>query len=84
MDEFDELNCRELVELVTDYLDYSLSADQRTLFEEHLVMCEWCCDYLAQFERTIGVTGRLRENDLGEATRDALMGAFRGWKAERG
>jgi predicted anti-sigma-YlaC factor YlaD len=84
MDDFDELSCRELVELVTDYLEYSLPAEQRTLFEEHLVMCEWCCDYLGQFERTIEVAGRLSETDLSDSTREALMGAFRGWKAERG
>ena len=84
MNDFDELTCRELVELVTDYLDYSLPADQRTLFEEHLVLCDACCDYLDQFEHTVEVVGRLRENDLSDSTRDALMTTFRGWKAERG
>jgi predicted anti-sigma-YlaC factor YlaD len=84
MDPFEELSCQELVELVTGYLDDSLPAHQRTLFEEHLVMCEWCCDYLDQFERTIAMTGGLREADLSDTTRAALMSAFRGWKAERG
>jgi hypothetical protein len=83
MEEFGEVTCQELVELVTDYLEYSLPADERTLFEEHLVMCEWCCDYMGQFERTIDLAGRLREYDLEDSTRDALMGAFRDWKAER-
>jgi hypothetical protein len=46
-------------------------------------MCEWCCDYMGQFERTIDLAGRLREYDLEDSTRDALMGAFRDWKAER-
>jgi predicted anti-sigma-YlaC factor YlaD len=78
------MSCREVVELVTDYLEHSLPADRCARFEEHLVMCEWCRDYLGQFERTIDLAGRLREPDLSDRLRGVLMDAFLGRRAERG
>jgi anti-sigma factor RsiW len=79
----DELRCRELVELISDYLEGALPADQRTLFEEHLVICEGCVNYLGQIERTVEVVGTLRPEDIEDEARDALLGAFRGWRAQR-
>ncbi|MFL5375849.1 MAG: zf-HC2 domain-containing protein, partial [Myxococcales bacterium] len=35
-----ELSCAELVELVTDYLEGALSADERDEVEKHLAICK--------------------------------------------
>ena len=40
--------CRELVELVTDYLEDRLSPADRARFEAHLAECEYCETYLDQ------------------------------------
>ena len=53
--------CRELVELVTDYLEDRLSPIDRARFEAHLTECEACRTYLEQFRQTIRVLGRLPE-----------------------
>ena len=74
------LTCAELVEIVTDYLEGALSEDDRLRFELHLVMCEGCVAYLAQFRHTISAVGRLAEDDLSAQARDALLAAFRDWK----
>ena len=37
-----ELACREVVELVTAYLDDGLAPSDRERFEEHLVFCDGC------------------------------------------
>lgn len=50
-----EIICRELVELLTDYLDQALPAPDVDLVEEHLVVCVACRDYLGQFEATARV-----------------------------
>ncbi len=75
----DDLTCRELVELVTDYLDDRLSPIDRARFEAHLVECEACRTYLEQFRQTIRVLGRLPEESLSPEAREALLTAFRGW-----
>ena len=75
-----ELTCKELVELVTDYLDGSLPADQLGRFEEHLVYCGPCVTHLEQMRATIRAAGALREDDLDPAVADELLAAFRGWR----
>jgi anti-sigma factor RsiW len=74
-----EMPCRELVELVTDYLEDRLSPVDRARFEAHLAACEACRTYLEQFRQTIRVLGRLPEESLSPAARTALLTAFRGW-----
>jgi anti-sigma factor RsiW len=74
-----EMPCRELVELITDYLEDCLSPADRARFEAHLAGCEGCRTYLEQFRQTIRVLGRLPEESLSPHARGALLDAFRGW-----
>jgi anti-sigma factor RsiW len=76
-----ELTCAEVVELVTSYLDDVLSARDRERFEEHLVFCDGCDNYLEQMRRTVQLTGRLREGDIPPALRERLLETFRSWHA---
>jgi anti-sigma factor RsiW len=75
-----DLSCRELVELVTDYLEERLPPADRERFELHLVICDGCRAYLEQMRQVLRVAGRLEETSLGAAARDTLLAAFRGWK----
>lgn len=52
-----EITCRELVELGTAYLDEALGPLPLELVEEHLVICEWCRDYLDQMRATVQAVG---------------------------
>jgi anti-sigma factor RsiW len=79
----DDLTCQELVELINEYLEEELSPDERTRFEEHLVYCDPCVNYVGQMRRTISLVGSLKEEHLDPAARDELIAAFRGWKAQR-
>jgi anti-sigma factor RsiW len=74
-----ELSCRELVEIVTDYLEGALPASERARFHDHLRGCPGCTTYVEQMRETIRLTGRLREEDVPERAREALLRAFRGW-----
>ena len=74
------LTCQELVELVTEYLENSLSEDVRARFELHLGVCPGCVDYLDQIRATIRATGQLREESLQPQVRDELLKAFRTWR----
>jgi MFS family permease len=48
-----QLACKQLVELVADYLDDALSTEMRTRFEQHLTGCDGCTAYLSQTQQII-------------------------------
>jgi anti-sigma factor RsiW len=74
-----EMPCRELVELVTDYLEDRLTPFDRARFEAHLAACDVCRTYLDQFRQTVRTLGRLPEESLSPEARNGLLAAFRGW-----
>jgi anti-sigma factor RsiW len=77
-----EMTCRELVELVTAWLDDALPAAERARFEAHLAECPYCRTYLAQMRQTAQLLGGLSETTIDPAARDALLVRFRDWRDE--
>ncbi len=77
-----ELVCQEVVELVTDYLEGTLSRAQRRRFDAHLAACENCTEYLEQIRVTIRLTGQLQADDLTPAMREEFTELYRRWRAE--
>jgi anti-sigma factor RsiW len=75
------LNCRELVELVTAYLEEELSSGERKRFDAHLSGCDGCTMYVEQMRLTIELTGTLRVDDVSREAEEALLRAFHDWKA---
>ena len=75
-----EITCKELVELVTEYLDDRMPAAQRLRFEEHIAFCSPCGVYLEQMRQTIAVAGALREDDLDQQSRDAMLNVFKDFR----
>lgn len=76
----EHVTCQEVVELVTDYLERALPADETALVEQHLNFCEGCVWYVDQMSATVGALGRIEEADVPPETRDKLMTAFREWR----
>jgi anti-sigma factor RsiW len=74
------MNCRQVVELMTDYLDGALSARDRARFEEHISGCDGCHAYLAQLQTTRRVVGKLAEEPLPASVERELLEAFRIWR----
>lgn len=74
-----ELACRQVVELVTAYLEDALDARDRERFEEHLVFCDGCSTYLEQMRTTIRVT-RSAELVLPAELETRFLAAFREWQ----
>jgi anti-sigma factor RsiW len=72
-----ELNCNELVELVTDYLEDALPPADRARFEEHLADCPGCEAYLGQMRVTLRVVGATETVDGDAPEMAALLEAFR-------
>jgi len=76
-----KLTCRELVELVTEYLEGGLSRRDRARFKAHIADCGNCTRYLQQFRETIRLTGTLREDDLSIEAAATLLAQFETWRA---
>jgi anti-sigma factor RsiW len=76
-----DLACRELVELVTAYLEDGLDAGHRARFEVHIGACEHCSAYLAQMRVTLRVVGHIDPDALEPEVERELLDAFRTWKA---
>ena len=80
MSSVEALSCQELVELVTDYLEDALSAQDRERFEAHLAECGNCLIYLDQMRVTVGLLGRLPAESLSPQAERTLLEAFGTWK----
>jgi len=47
------LTCRELIDFIVDYLDGTLTSDERADFDAHLAVCPHCVDYLDEYRATV-------------------------------
>ncbi len=75
-----DLDCDELVELVTEFLDGALDPAAERRVVEHLSLCDGCTTYVEQFRTTVDTLGHLpaeRVTELPPPARDALLDAFR-------
>jgi anti-sigma factor RsiW len=72
--------CRELVELVTDYLEGRLPPADRDRFDAHLGACDGCTAYLEQMRQTLAALGRIPEESISPRAREELLHAFRDWR----
>jgi len=75
-----EMTCKELVELVTDYLEGALPDTDRVRFDEHLVGCPFCRTYLDQMRKTIRTLGQLPEEALAPDALAELLARFKEWR----
>jgi anti-sigma factor RsiW len=74
------MDCNELVELVTAYLDGSLGVEDRARFDLHLLECDGCENYLQQFRRTVATVGKIPIEEFDPTLRSRLVEAFRDWR----
>lgn len=71
------MNCNELVEHITEYLEDAMAPEERSRVDQHLAGCNGCTTYLEQFRTTIRVTGMLTEEQISAEARSALLEVFR-------
>ena len=80
MNDAESMDCNELVELVTAYLDGALDLNTRARFDVHLSECDGCDNYLQQLRVTVAALGKVDSGELDPAFRERLMTAFRDWR----
>jgi predicted anti-sigma-YlaC factor YlaD len=77
-----ELSCREVVELVTEYLEHVLLPEMHKRFEAHIVECPGCEYYIEQVRLTISMLHQVAKEPVFPATKQELLQIFRNWKKE--
>ena len=72
--------CRDVVEIVTSYLEGDLGPALRARFEAHLASCPDCVLYVEQMRQTIELSGATAEpQELPPAIREHLQVVFEDW-----
>ena len=75
-----DMQCAEVVELVTELVEGALDAELEQRVIGHLSLCDGCQAYVEQVRRTVEALGDPPPGEppaLTPATRDALLAAFR-------
>jgi len=76
----EEMTCKELTELITDYLEERLSPVDRIRFDQHLSVCTGCVAYLEQMRATLKALSSKPALKIPPAIQSNLLAAFRRWK----
>jgi len=79
-----EMACKELVGVLTNYLDGSLAPNDRRRLEAHLDECPYCVNYVEQMKETIDAMGGVRLESLAPERQEEVLEAFRGWQDRNG
>jgi MFS family permease len=76
--EVDALDCNQVVEIVTEFLDGDLDPHAELRFTDHVRGCLGCATYLDQVRQTIeGLRGLHERERLPASTRASLLATFR-------
>jgi predicted anti-sigma-YlaC factor YlaD len=73
------LVCKEVVELITDYLENSLLPEKKAELEEHLIDCDGCTNYLEQVRLTLDMLRNLTKEPVFPGTKAELLQVFQQW-----
>jgi anti-sigma factor RsiW len=71
------MTCRELVELVTEYLEGRLPDATCQEIDAHLTACDGCTVYIEQMRVTLEALGRIPEQTVSTVAREKLIATFR-------
>jgi hypothetical protein len=74
------LTCKELTELVTDYLEGRLPLGRNLSFGLHVMMCRHCREYLHQMKLAVRALGAMPAEPIPSDVREKMLKIFRNWK----
>ena len=79
-----DVTCREVAELLNDYLDDAIPAPDRARLDAHLAGCDGCTAALDQLRETIRVTGTLTQEQISRDELEPVRSVFRAWRSDLG
>ena len=73
------MDCAELVERVTDYLEGAVGPDELRRIEEHLAECDGCTAHVAQMRVALRLLRTQPPERASPELEDGLAAMFRAW-----
>ncbi len=77
------MNCRELAELLIDFISGELPPDHHQRIQEHLGACPPCVTYLETYQLTIRITRKLPCQPIPPALKERLEKALAEFQSEQ-
>jgi hypothetical protein len=74
-----EMNCDELVERVTDYLEDALTPVDQLRLDEHITVCIGCQAHLGEVEVMLDLISSTPAEPLSPGLESSLMAIHRQW-----
>ncbi len=68
-----EKTCRQMIDLVLDYLTNKLSPRVKREFEQHLGICPDCVNFLQTYKKTVAVTNSVKPTDIPANVHDNIL-----------
>ena len=69
--------CKELTELISDYVTGQLKPSLKREFEQHLSICPDCVNFLNSYKKTVAVTGDIEPTTLPAKVRNNVLDFLR-------
>ena len=81
MTDASEMECRQIAELLGDYLDGSLPKATRELLEWHIESCAPCVAFVNTYRGTVDAAKKLRETAVPPELKQRLLNVLRARQA---
>ncbi len=75
------LVCRDVTELVTDFVEGRMSFWDRARFQFHIGMCRHCREYLRQTRKTAALLGEAPPEPPSPEVEAELLRRFKDWES---
>ena len=69
--------CRQMTDLVFDYLNDKLSPSTKRDFQQHLRICPDCVNFLNTYKKTVSVTRSIRPEEIPPKVRNNILNFLR-------
>jgi hypothetical protein len=76
--------CKEITDLVLDYFNERLNAEEKREFKQHLRICPDCVSFLNTYKKTVSVTRSLDSDEIPGGVRENILQFLRKRARKRG
>jgi anti-sigma factor RsiW len=66
------IHCRQVIDLILNYLEGTLAPEERRAFEAHIAACRNCWRFLKSYRETVALGQQLRAQEIPTDVRDRL------------
>ena len=70
--------CKQMTDLVFNYLNDKLSPDAKRDFQQHLSICPDCVNFLNTYKKTVSVTRSVQPEEIPPKVRNNILNFLRG------